>query len=111
MSATVGLGMMMNRVDINGTEIWPEERIGLEDAIRAYTWNGAYASFEETIKGSLEPGKLGDVTIFETDLRNLNPAEIGSVRIDATISDGQVVTIAASGNRPPLANGSNERCN
>ena len=89
-SATVGLGMMMNRVDINGTEIWPEERIGLEDAIRAYTWNGAYASFEETIKGSLEPGKLGDVTIFETDLRNLTPAEIGSVRIDATISDGQV---------------------
>ena len=89
-SATTGLGMMMNRTDINRTEIWPEERVDLETAVRAYTWNGAYASFEEGIKGSLEPGKLGDVTIFETDLRQLAPNEINSVAVDMTISDGQV---------------------
>jgi len=89
-SATTGLGMMMNRTDINGTEIWPEERVDLETAVRAYTWNGAYASFEEGIKGSLEPGKLGDVTIFETDLRQLASNDINSVAVDMTISDGQV---------------------
>ncbi len=70
-SATVGLGMMMSRVDVNGTEIWPEETVDLESAIRAYTLNGAYASFEEKIKGSLEVGKLGDVAVFETDLRDV----------------------------------------
>jgi predicted amidohydrolase YtcJ len=89
-SATTGLAMMMNRIDINGTEIWPEETVTLEQAIKAYTWNGAYASFEEHIKGSLEPGKLGDVTVFGTDLRQLTPAEIGTVGIDLTISEGQV---------------------
>ena len=89
-TATTGIAMMMNRIDINGTSIWPEEAISLEDAIKAYTWNGAYASFEENIKGSLEPGKLGDVTVFGTDLRELSAAEIGTVAIDLTISEGQV---------------------
>ncbi|HQY32176.1 MAG TPA: amidohydrolase family protein, partial [Thermomicrobiales bacterium] len=89
-SATVGLGMMMDRTDVNGTVVWPEEKVSLEEAIRAYTWNGAYASFEETIKGSLEPGKLGDVTVFETDLRALSSAEISGARVDLTISDGQI---------------------
>jgi predicted amidohydrolase YtcJ len=90
-SAAVGLGMMMHRVDANGVEVWPEERVSLEEAVRAYSWNGAYASFEERIKGSLEHGKVGDVTVFDADLRTLSPAEIGEATVELTITDGRVV--------------------
>jgi predicted amidohydrolase YtcJ len=86
----VGLGMMMNRIDISGQPIWPEEAIGLDDALRAYTVNGAFASFEERQKGTITPGKLGDVAVFETDLSRLTATEIGSVRIDHTILGGDL---------------------
>jgi predicted amidohydrolase YtcJ len=89
-SATVGLGMMMSRRDVNGDQIWPEEIVDLETAIRAYTWNGAYASFEEDSKGSLEPGKLGDVCVFETDVRQVDPDDFKDVSVDLTISEGRV---------------------
>lgn len=87
----VGIQMMVTRTDRLGDEIFPEERVSLEEAIRAYTWNGAYASFSEHEKGSLEPGKLGDVTVLETDLRSVNPLELRNVRCDMTIADGNVV--------------------
>ena len=90
-SALVGIGTMLNRTDVNGDEIWPEEAVDLETAIRAYTWNGAYASFEEHIKGSLEVGKLGDVAVFETDLRQVAGADMKDVQVDFTISEGRVV--------------------
>ncbi len=91
LSASVGLGMMMDRVDIGGVPVWPEESVGLEEAVRAYTVNGAYASHEESIKGTLKPGMLADVAIFETDLESLSPREISSVRVDHTILGGEIV--------------------
>jgi predicted amidohydrolase YtcJ len=90
-SATIGLQTMMTRRDIEGAPVWLEEAIGLHDALRAYTVNGAYASFEETSKGTLAPGMAGDVAIFETDLETIAPEEIGSVKIDHTILDGSIV--------------------
>ncbi len=87
----IGIQMMVTRRDRNGDEIFTEERVSLEDAIRAYTWNGAYASHTEHEKGSLEVGKLGDVTIFETDLRTVDPMHLRDVRADYTITDGEVV--------------------
>jgi predicted amidohydrolase YtcJ len=89
-NAMIGLQTMMTRRDVNGAEIWSEEAISLDDAIRAYTVNGAYASFEESIKGTLAPGMLGDVTVYETDLRGVAAEEIGNVQIDFTIVDGRV---------------------
>jgi predicted amidohydrolase YtcJ len=89
-TATIGLQTMLTRRDINRNEIWPEEAIDLDAALRAYTVNGAYASFEESIKGTLKPGMIGDVTVFETDLRSVAPNDIGHVRIDYTITDGNV---------------------
>ena len=67
-NALAGVQTMVTRRDILGRPCNPEEAISLEDALRAYTVNGAFASFEEGIKGTLRPGMLGDVTIFETDL-------------------------------------------
>lgn len=87
----VGIQMMVTRRDRLGDEIYPEERVSLDEAIRAYTWNGAYASFSEHEKASLEAGKLGDVTIMETDIESVDPLELRNVRCDMTIADGTVV--------------------
>ena len=89
-SATIGLQTMVTRRDAQGRPIWPEEAISLDDALRAYTVNGAYASFEEKIKGTLAPGMIGDVTVFETDIHAVAPDELGKVRIDYTVADGNV---------------------
>jgi predicted amidohydrolase YtcJ len=90
-SAVVGLQSMVTRQDRAGREIWPEEKISLDDALRAYTVNGAYASFEENIKGSVKPGMVGDVAIFETDLHQTPREELSKVRVDVTITDGNIV--------------------
>jgi predicted amidohydrolase YtcJ len=86
-----GLYQMVTRKDINGDTLWGEQAISLDEALRAYTWNGAYASFEEGIKGSLEPGKLGDVTVWETDLHDIDAEALKSIRPDYTIADGAIV--------------------
>jgi predicted amidohydrolase YtcJ len=88
--AGYGLYNMVTRRDVNGDLLWGEQAISLDDALRAYTWNGAYASFEERIKGSLEPGKLADIAVFETDLDNVDPEALKSIRVDYTISEGRV---------------------
>jgi predicted amidohydrolase YtcJ len=89
-SATAGLQTMLTRRDIAGEPIWPEEAVGLDDALRAYTVNGAYASFEERTKGTLAPGMLGDVTVFETDLRAVAPEELAAVQVDLTVLAGRI---------------------
>jgi predicted amidohydrolase YtcJ len=90
-SAMIGLQTMMNRLSEEGEELYAEEKITLEEAIHAYTWAGAYASFEENIKGTLEPGKVGDVVVLETDLRGVKPEEMGTVKVDYTVMNGDVV--------------------
>lgn len=87
----IGIQSMVTRRNEEGEEIWPEERITLEEAIRAYTYNGAYASFEEKLKGTIEPGKLGDLTILETDLRTVRPEELAQVKVDLTVMEGEIV--------------------
>ena len=90
-SAVLGLQTMMTRRTADGELVWPEESISLEEAVRAYTWNGAYASFEEDIKGSFAPGKVGDAVVFETDLSKVDPGAVGGVQVDMTVADGRVV--------------------
>lgn len=90
-SAMLGIQTMVTRRNAAGQALWPKECISLEEAVRAYTYNGAYATFEERIKGTIEPGKLADLTVLETDLRAVEPAALGSVRVDLTIIDGEIV--------------------
>jgi predicted amidohydrolase YtcJ len=90
-SAVTGLQTMVMRRDILGRPCNPEEAVPLEDALRAYTVNGAYASFEERIKGTLRPGMLGDVTVFETDLFAVDPGDLSTVQVDYAIAEGKVV--------------------
>jgi predicted amidohydrolase YtcJ len=70
---------------------WPEERISIEDAIRNYTAEGAYASFEEREKGRIAAGMLADLVVHSNDLLSIAPGEILKAEADITIFDGRVV--------------------
>jgi hypothetical protein len=72
-------------------ERFPEEGISVEDALRIYTINAAYASFEEEIKGSIEAGKLADLVVLSDDLRKIEPSKIRDVRVETTIVGGKIV--------------------
>src|SRR5690606_39521223 len=58
----------------------PEQKITVEDALAAYTREGAYASFEEELKGTLEVGKLADVVVIDRNLLRLPPVTIREAR-------------------------------
>jgi predicted amidohydrolase YtcJ len=69
----------------------PEQRIGVEEALRAYTSGGAFAAFEDTEKGTLEAGKLADIAIVDRDLTKVAPETLADATIVATIVGGRVV--------------------
>ena len=70
---------------------FPEQRISVEEAIRAYTINNAAACFEGNLRGSLEPGKLADITVFDRNLITIPEREILQAQVACTIVDGKVV--------------------
>ncbi|HEX6732912.1 MAG TPA: amidohydrolase family protein, partial [Pyrinomonadaceae bacterium] len=70
---------------------FPDERISMEDAIRAYTYNTAYANFEETIKGSIEVGKLADLTVLSKNLLKIPSKELLTTQVLYTIVNGRIV--------------------
>ena len=62
-----------------------------ELALRSYTINGAYAAFEEDIKGSIEVGKLADFTVLDKDIMIIEEDEILDTNVEMTIIGGKVV--------------------
>jgi len=69
----------------------PEEKITVAEAVHAYTVGSAYASGEEQIKGSLEPGKLADIAILSDDIFTIDPTQIQNTLVDTTIFGGQII--------------------
>lgn len=69
----------------------PNQRISLLDAIRLYTLNGAYASFEEHIKGSIEEGKLADLVVLNDRILDVAKDKIKDLEVQLTMIDGEVV--------------------
>jgi predicted amidohydrolase YtcJ len=69
----------------------PEQKITVEQALRAYTRGGAYAAFDEKRKGTLEPGKLADFVILDQDLFKVAPEKIGDIKVVATYVGGKKV--------------------
>lgn len=69
----------------------PAERLSLEEALDLYTRGSAYAEFAEKDKGTLEPGALADLVVFEKDLFQLAPREILSTAVDLTLVGGRAV--------------------
>ena len=69
----------------------PEQKITVTEALRAYTIHGAYASFEENIKGTLEPGKLADFVVLDRDITAIDPVEIWDTKVQQTWVGGRKV--------------------
>jgi predicted amidohydrolase YtcJ len=69
----------------------PEQKISVDEAVRAFTMGSAYAEFADQAKGSLETGKVADFVLLDRDIYRTNPTEIDSARVVLTVLGGQVV--------------------
>lgn len=69
----------------------PEQKISIEEAIKCYTINSAYAAFEENIKGSIEEGKLADLIVLSDDILTIDPVKIKDAEVIMTVFDGKII--------------------
>src|SRR5882724_1992147 len=79
----------VTRTDTKGNVWGPKQKITLEEAIRVGTINGAYASYEENLKGSLEAGKLADLVVLGRDPLKENPSTLISIPVERTMAGGR----------------------
>jgi hypothetical protein len=79
----------VTRTDSKGNLWGPKQRITIEEAIRVGTLNGAYASYEENIKGSIEAGKLADLVVLGRDPFHENPSTLVTIPIERTMVGGR----------------------
>ncbi len=94
LSPILGIHAAVTRQTIDGKNPrgWiPEEKITVEEAVRAYTASGAYAEFGEKNKGSFEFGKLTDLVVLSQDIFHIDPDEIQNTKVIHTIVGGRVV--------------------
>lgn len=70
---------------------FPEQKISVAEAIKAYTLTNAYAVFEEREKGSISPGKLADLVVLSEDILTIDPVRIENVAVDLTLVGGKIV--------------------
>ena len=85
-----GLSVSITRKSQSGQVIGPEERVTILEAIRCYTLHGARAEFAEDVKGSVEVGKLADLTLLGAPILELPAEELPDVRADMTVIGGKV---------------------
>ena len=90
-STVKNLYVMVTRKTDSGRLLGPEESLTMEQAVSALSYNGAYLSFSEDVKGTLTPGKLADVAVFDRDIFAVDPEEVLDTKVDLTIVDGEVV--------------------
>jgi predicted amidohydrolase YtcJ len=81
----------VNRITRSGKVLGPEQRIGIEDALRALTVNGAHQYFEEARKGTLAVGKQADLVVLSQDPLALAPEKLLELRVVETVARGRVV--------------------
>jgi predicted amidohydrolase YtcJ len=87
----VGIQAAVTEKTTTGTDFSPAEKLTVEEAIGLYTRNAAYAAFDENIKGTISPGKYADFAVLESDPRTVDPSEISSINILATVLGGETV--------------------
>jgi predicted amidohydrolase YtcJ len=93
-SPILGIAAAVTRRTIDGKNPggWvPEQKIAVEEALRAYTVSAAYAAFEEKEKGSLESGKLADFVVLSGDVLTVRPEQMEKIQVDTTVVGGRVV--------------------
>ena len=87
----MALQSKVTRTDMNGNVWGPRQRITVEEALRVGTLNGAYASFEEHLKGSIEPGKLADLVVLGRDPLREDPSTLITIPVERTMVGGRWV--------------------
>jgi predicted amidohydrolase YtcJ len=87
----LAMSSVITRNTERGSTIVPEEAVSREDALRMYTINNAYASFEEELKGSIEPGKLADLVVISEDFLNCPVEDIKTIEAEMTMVGGEIV--------------------
>jgi hypothetical protein len=87
----MALQSMVTRKDYNGNVWGPRQKVTLDEALTIATINGAYASHEENVKGSITPGKYADFVILEKDPHDVNPDTIKDIKVVRTVVGGKTV--------------------
>jgi predicted amidohydrolase YtcJ len=85
LSPLLGMGQAVSRAS------FPEQRLTIEEATRVYTIDAAYCSSEENLKGSIEEGKVADLTVLSEDPFTVAPEEISTISVEMTIVNGKTV--------------------
>jgi hypothetical protein len=93
----IGIQAAVTEKTASGRDFAPEERLTVEEALRIYTRNGAYAAFDEKIKGTITPGKYGDFAVLGSDPRVVPADEIAQIPVLATVRGGEFVYEAPIG--------------
>ncbi|MET3288905.1 UNVERIFIED_CONTAM: putative amidohydrolase YtcJ [Brevibacillus sp. OAP136] len=86
----LGIHVAVNRKSGSGQAVGANQRITVLEAIKLYTWNGAYASFEENIKGSIEVGKLADLVVLSEPILDVAEDRIKEIQVDMTLIGGKL---------------------
>jgi predicted amidohydrolase YtcJ len=87
----MGIQGMVTRTGWDGTTWGANQRVTVDEAIRINTVNGAYASGEEAIKGSITTGKLADFVMLADDPHNVKPDKIKDIQVVRTVVDGKTM--------------------
>ncbi len=89
---TVYAAVTRRTIDGKNSKGWvPEQKISVEETVRAYTVGSAYAEFQENVKGTITTGKLADLVLLSRDIFKIDPKEIENVKVVLTMVDGRVV--------------------
>jgi predicted amidohydrolase YtcJ len=87
----MGIEGMVTRKGWDGSTWGTNQRVTVDEAIRINTVNGAYASYEEPIKGSITPGKLADFVLLAEDPHTVDPSKIRDIQIARTVVGGSTM--------------------
>ena len=85
----LGIHDMVNQATGSGQPFNPHEAVSVEDAIRSFTLHAAIAAFDEGNKGSIEVGKLADLTVLDQDITAIDQTEIAATGVEATMVGGR----------------------
>jgi predicted amidohydrolase YtcJ len=82
---------MVTRKDYKGRVWGPAQKVTVDEALTIATINGAYASSEENLKGSITAGKLADFVVLERDPHDVDPDQIMNIKVNRTVVEGKTV--------------------
>lgn len=87
----LNMHLAINRTTQGGNIINEDERVSILEALKMFTYNGAYASFEEDVKGTIEIGKLADLVVLSDSLLDTPDDKIKDLEVNLTMIDGEIV--------------------